>query len=116
VRDLGRQLGCGAHLAALHRSAIGPWNDPGPDNVAEIRGRDLLPWLASRELTDQEVGELRAGRTIAAGEMAPPTWPLPQDFPPPAPRVRGIHLEKLAFILEPEQDRLRSMAALHGGV
>ncbi|HUB26832.1 MAG TPA: tRNA pseudouridine(55) synthase TruB, partial [Tepidisphaeraceae bacterium] len=30
ARDLGRSLGCGAHLTELHRSAIGPWNDPGP--------------------------------------------------------------------------------------
>ena len=30
ARDLGRTLGCGAHLGKLRRTAIGPWLDPGP--------------------------------------------------------------------------------------
>ena len=116
VRDLGRAVGCGAHLAALHRASIGTWNDPGPGKVEEIRGRELLPWLASRELTDQDVGELRAGRPIAAESIEPPTWRPPEGFPDPQPHVRGFHRDRLAFVLAREDERLRSKTALHGGV
>ena len=41
ARDLGRALGCGAHLSELRRTAIGPWDDPDPDRSIEVRGRDL---------------------------------------------------------------------------
>jgi tRNA pseudouridine55 synthase len=116
VRDLGRRLGCGAHLAALHRSAIGPWNDPKPQSVVEIRGAELLPWLQSRKLTDQEVGELRAGRAVAMGSIEAATWYPPKGFPGPGPYVRGFHRDRLSFVLVREQDRLRAKSSLYGGV
>ena len=116
VRDLGRRLGCRAHLEALHRTSIGPWTDPGPDNVVKVQGRDLLPWLASRELTDQEVGELRAERTIRAGTIQPPQWTVPDGFPAPAPRIRGFHLDRFAFLLQHEDERLRALTVLRGGL
>jgi tRNA pseudouridine55 synthase len=121
ARDLGRLLGCGAHLATLHRTAIGPWTDPGPDRRVELHGRDLLPWAATRVLTDQEVGELRKGRTIAAGETIAPDWPLPPGFADPlAPEplaVRGFHLGRLSFLLVgAEQGRWRASAAFPGGL
>ena len=83
ARDLGRLLGCGAHLTALHRSAIGPWTDPGPGHSIEIHGRDLLPWAQTRILTDAEVGELRQNKMIPTGELQPPDWPLPPGFSEP---------------------------------
>jgi tRNA pseudouridine55 synthase len=116
VRDLGRAIGCGAHLAALHRTAIGPWTDPVPGTVEEVRGRQLSPWLGSRELSDQDVGELRAGRTVVAGSIEPPTWQPPEGFPDPQKHVRGFHRDRLVFILVREEDRLRSKIALRGGV
>jgi tRNA pseudouridine55 synthase len=86
VRDLGRRLGCGAHLVQLNRDAIGPYLDPvgagtgaigspaaatassaGPDLATPLTGRDLLPWCPIRLLTDQEIGDLRQKRTIARG-------------------------------------------------
>ena len=83
ARDLGRLIGCGAHLTALHRIAIGPWSDPGPDRLIELHGRDLLPWAATRILSDQDVGDLRHGRTISTGELLAPDWPIPAGFPDP---------------------------------
>src|SRR5262249_49948047 len=59
VRDLGRLVGCGAHLTTLQRTAIGPWTDPGPGVSIQLHGRQLLPWAATRLLSDQEVGDLR---------------------------------------------------------
>jgi tRNA pseudouridine55 synthase len=98
VRDLGRFLRCGAHLSALHRSAIGPWQDPGPDGHMEVHGREIMPWTKTRILTDQEVGELRQERTIPLGELQPPEWPLPTGFATELP-IRGFHLGRFAFLL-----------------
>jgi tRNA pseudouridine55 synthase len=112
ARDLGRLVGCGAHLGGLHRISIGPWTDPGPNRSVELHGRDLLPWAATRLLMDQEVGDLRQGRTIPRGELLPPDWPLPPGFPDPQPPIRGFHLDRFAFLLRPEGDRLSVLSAL----
>jgi tRNA pseudouridine55 synthase len=116
ARDLGQLLGCGAHLAALRRTAIGPWNDPGPGRTTAISGRELLPWAAARGLTDQEVGDLRLGHAIATGEILAPDWPLPPGFPDPAAPVRGFHSGRLAFLLRPEKGGLRAVTAFRGGL
>ena len=116
ARDLGRLLGCGAHLTTLHRTAIGPWHDPGPNGTIELHGRDLLPWAAARELSDQEVGELRQERTIPAGELLAPDWRVPEGFPDPQAPVRGFHLGRLVCLLRQEEDRLRALTALSGGL
>ena len=116
ARDLGRLVGCGAHLAQLHRSAIGPWNDPGPDQSVQLHGRDLLPWAAMRILTDQEVGELRQARSIPPGEIAPPDWTPPAGFPDPEAPLRGFHRGRLAFLLRRDADRLHAAIALPGGL
>jgi tRNA pseudouridine55 synthase len=109
-------LGCGAHLTQLHRSAIGPWSDPGPDRTATLTGRELLPWAPSRMLSDQEVGELRQERTIPAVTILAPDWTLPAGFPDPQPPVRGFHLGRLSFLLRVEEQRLRILTALRGGL
>ena len=78
ARDLGRALGCGAHLSRLHRTAIGPWEDPGPGKRGELHGRELLPWCAIRELSDAELGDLRRERPIPR-RPAPPAFVAPAD-------------------------------------
>ena len=114
ARDLGRMLGCGAHLSALHRLAIGPWKDAGPGEQAELHGREILPWARTRVLNDQEVGELRQGRTIAAGELLPPDWSPPPAWPDPQAPVRGFHLGRFAFLLRREDERLAAITVLAG--
>jgi tRNA pseudouridine55 synthase len=116
ARDLGRNLGCGAHLAELRRTAIGPWPDPAPDSVVEITGRDLLPWLPSRNLTDQEVGELRQTRPISTGERIASSWPLPSGFPQPADLIRAFHQNRLVFLLSRDNNSLRSVVTLGRGL
>jgi tRNA pseudouridine55 synthase len=116
ARDIGRLVGCGAHLTQLHRSAIGPWTDPGPDKTVELHGRDLLPWAAARPLTDQDVGDLRRGLTISTLGMQPPDWPLPPGFPDPAAPIRGFHRDRLCFLLTPHEGRLRLLTPLRGGL
>jgi len=116
ARDLGRFLRCGAHLAALHRASIGPWQDPGPGGHVELHGRAILPWAKTRVLTDQEVGELRQNRAIPIGELLAPDWPLPDHFPPGDPPVRGFHLGRFAFLLRLKNGQLTSITALAGNM
>jgi tRNA pseudouridine55 synthase len=116
ARDLGRSLGCGAYLTELRRTSIGPWNDPGPDHTVEMHGRDLLPWLPSRLLTDQEEGDLRKGSAIPVGELTPPDWTLPAGFPQPAAVVRGFHQEMFRFLLSPHDGKLQVFSQFRGGI
>ena len=116
ARDLGGMMGCGAHLAGLHRSAIGPGEDPGEGTVVEVRGRGILPWLPRRVLSDAEVGELRQGRMISVGEIAQADWELPQGFPAAAPMVRGFHLGRFRFLLTGDGDRLKTVISLGSGI
>jgi tRNA pseudouridine55 synthase len=116
ARDLGRQLGVGAHLSELQRTAIGPWTDPPPDHVVELTGREILPWLPSRILTDQEVGELRQAHPIPAGEVIPPDWQPPSEFPHAAEVIRALHQNRLVFLLSRDNESLRSLVALGRGV
>ena len=84
ARDLGRAVGCPAHLSKLLRTAIGPYMDPSVDMAAPRRqffhGRNLLPWLPATD--------------------APPGWQLPKGFPRTA-HVRRFEGDKLVAILDP---------------
>jgi tRNA pseudouridine55 synthase len=116
ARDLGQKLGCGAHLSSLHRTSIGPWQDPGPEKSVALQGHDILPWTYWRDLTDQEVGDLRHEQTIPLNPEQPPDWPLPEGFPDPEAPIRGFHLDKLCFLLKQEEGRLKLLAPLRGGL
>jgi tRNA pseudouridine55 synthase len=116
ARDLGRLLKCGAHLTTLHRSAIGPYTDPGPDQSIEVHGRDLLPWASMRILTDQEVGDLRQGRTIASTNLVAPEWLLPPGFPDSEAPIRAFHQGRLSFLLQPDGEGLDVLTAFPGGL
>jgi len=116
ARDLGRLLGCGAHLTTLHRTAIGPWRDPGPGRTVTLHHHDILPWANWRDLTDQEVGDLKHEQTIPLEPLSPPDWPLPEGFPDPESPIRGFHLGKLCFLLQPHEGGLRLLAPLRGGL
>lgn len=116
ARDLGRRLGCGAHLASLHRTAIGPWRDPGPGGHLHIHGRALLPWMATRELADADVAALRQGNPIASGELVPADWQVPDGFPDPDAPTRGFYKNKLVFLLRPDAaGQLTPITQIPGG-
>jgi tRNA pseudouridine55 synthase len=116
ARDLGRLVGAGAHLTTLHRTAIGPWADPGPDLTVELHGRDLLPWAPVRILNDQDVGDLRQERTIPVGDLIEPDWPVPEGLPDPKAPVRGFHRDRFTHLLRPTDTGLRSIHELRGGL
>ncbi|XXF80410.1 tRNA pseudouridine(55) synthase [Myxococcaceae bacterium GXIMD 01537] len=116
ARDLGRALGCGAHLTGLHRTAIGPWEDPGPGPRVWRHGRELLPWCSLRTLSDFELGELRQGRPIPRGALEPPDWRVPAGFPDPEGPVRAMHQGRLAGLLREEGGGLGEWMELRGGL
>lgn len=116
ARDLGALLGCGAHLASLHRTAIGPWRDPGPGGHVHLTGRELLPWASACELDNADVAALRQGKPIPPGDLAPPTWNPPPGFPDPAAPIRGFRKEKLVFLLRSnEMSQLVPLIQIPGG-
>lgn len=116
ARDLGRALGCGAHLVALRRTAIGPWADPGLGQEHLLTGPGLLPWCASRKLTDAEADHLAHGRTIPLGEVLPADWTLPEGFPDPGAPLRAMHDDRLVALLKAAEAGLRTTANLRGGL
>jgi tRNA pseudouridine55 synthase len=78
ARDLGESLGCGAHLAALRRTAIGPFveADAVPASALEpplpLRpARDAVPHLPARSLTADEAAAVRHGGAVALAADAP---------------------------------------------
>jgi len=116
ARDLGRTLGCPAHLAGLARTAIGPWNDPGPGARVLVQGEDLVPWCSSRALDDTEADHLLHGRPVPLGEVQGPSWALPAGFPDPEPPVRGLHQGRLVALLREKEGALWTCANLRGGL
>jgi tRNA pseudouridine55 synthase len=116
ARDLGRALGCGAHLTALRRTAIGPWADPGEGRERLLTGADLLPWCPSRLLSAEEADHLGHGRGIPVGEALPATWTLPEGFPDPGAPLRALHDGRLVALLKPAEAGLRTFANLRGGL
>ncbi len=116
ARELGRVLGCGAHLSRLRRTAIGPWEDPGPSQRVGLHGRQVLPWCATRELSDAEVGVLRGEQPIPVGRLLPPDWRLPAGFPDPEAPVRGFHQGRLLVLLRARDTQLHGVMELRGGL
>jgi len=114
VRDLGRALGCRAHVAALSRATIGPWRDPGPGRSELVRGADVLPWLRERIVDESEVRTLRQGATIGVGTLRTPEWPLPEGFPEPEPFVRALRDDRLLAIARESGGTLMPVIHLGG--
>lgn len=80
ARDVGRALGCGAHLSALRRTAIGPFGVGEAVPLADLERRgtsrltdspawrtpaQALAWLPIRDLTPAEAERVRHGGRVA---------------------------------------------------
>lgn len=116
ARDLGRALGVPAHLTALRRRAIGPWEDPAPGERRLVTGTALLPWLPSRTLSDAELGALRRDAAIDPARIEPPSWHAEDGFPVATEPVRGFHRDRLTMLLNRTPAGLISLLELRGGV
>ncbi len=122
ARDLGRELGCGAHLAALRRVAIGELSvrDALPDEKlkeeptsahrilethAWLEPGAAMPWLPLRHLTDEELAHVAAGRRLAAGEVVP-AGSAEEEIAAAGP-VRLLHGGRLVAVAEWRGGELR---------
>ncbi|MDP1825153.1 MAG: tRNA pseudouridine(55) synthase [Archangium sp.] len=97
VTDLGRALGVGAHVAALKRRSIGPWDDV--IQPLQHTGREVLPWLPAMELSDLQWGDLKNEVTPHELITTPGEWPLPAGFPAPTAGVRALHQGRLVALI-----------------
>jgi tRNA pseudouridine55 synthase len=82
AQEIGRRLGCGAHLAALRRTRVGAFDVAGatPLDVIDREGRDagarllpmegLLPHLPAVTLTDEGERRARHGNTLGMAHVA----------------------------------------------
>jgi len=116
ARELGEALGCGAHLAGLRRTAIGPWRDPGEGRREWVQGEALIPWCATRVLDGGEAAHLLHGRAIPLGELQAPAWRMPEGFPEPAAPIRALHQGRLVALLKEKEGALWTSANLRGGL
>lgn len=84
ARDLGRELGCGAHLRALRRTDIGPFGVDPAAPAAALEDGDLpasawlspakaLAWLPSRALEQEEARRVGHGSRVPAGRIDAPS-------------------------------------------
>jgi len=116
ARDIGRLLGCPAHLKGLVRTAIGPWEDPGSGNRVVLEGRDVLPWCSVRVLDDLEADHLLHGRPVPLGGLEAPAWALPSGFPDPGAPVAGVHQGRTVALLREKEGAYWTCANLRGGI
>lgn len=83
ARDLGRDLGCLAHLGGLRRTAIGPFSldravswldlsDPARVAAELIAPAAALSWIPARRLSEDEARRVSHGAPIGIGEIEPP--------------------------------------------
>ncbi len=116
ARDLGQALGCRAHLAALDRPRIGPWNCPPLGARVHVERDGLLPWLPSRALTDDEMGLLKQVSPLPTTQHRAPSWSFPIGFPAPPMQVRALHRGRLVALLEQTNGAWLPTVVLRGGV
>ena len=128
AEEIGRRLGCGAHLHALERLFVGPFEigsavSPGDLERAAFGGtfRDLLlpmdrvlTHFESLTVSDTVVDDLRAGRAVPWSRLEQGGL----DAPPPGPRPLRIydsrgHFKALARIHEGDgEDILKTVKFL----
>lgn len=137
ARDLGRDLGCYAHLSALRRTAIGPFDVRAAVSAGRLEreGRALLErergtawlspartlaWLPRRDLDEVEAARVGAGSPIPEGRVRPPEEGA-GPYPGPAGVEAGdrlpvalLHGERLLAVARRERGDLRPAKVFAG--
>jgi len=116
ARDMGRVLGCGAHLSGLLRTSIGPWRDPGENNQLLVTGPDVIPWCRKRLLSETEADHLAHGRPIEIGEITGGSYSLPDNFPDTSAPIAAVLEHKITALLKEREGALWTTANLRGGI
>jgi tRNA pseudouridine55 synthase len=79
-----------------------------------LKGAELYPWCASREVTEAELALLRAGKGIARGTGFPPSYALPEGFPDPGAPLRGLSGGFIVAMLRERDGQLFGAPVLRG--
>jgi tRNA pseudouridine55 synthase len=116
ARDLGRMLGCKAHLSALTRTSIGPWSVPAIGSRQLVQGEELIPWCKLRVLDSNEADQLCYGRPVPLGAIQDASWSAPTDYPVFNQPIRGIYQDKLVALMQEKDGALWTHANLRGGI
>lgn len=122
ARDVGRALGCGAHLRELRRTRIGPFRveravrpagleegarPPAPGDAWRTPAA-ALGWLPFRTLDDEEAGRVGHGASVPIGSLERPSLEGPPRGPPaeelPVPLLHG---GRLLAVAERREGRLQ---------
>jgi len=88
AHELGKKLGCGAHLARLRRTAVAEFEIAQAHSLEEvgncaaegqietllIHPRRLLPGIPSVTADDEALGRIRTGRSVNLPEMSSSKW------------------------------------------
>lgn len=99
ARDLGRALGCPAHLRELERVAIGPWVAPPPGPAVHLPVEQTFPFWRRVDVDDAQWGELKAERAIAwPARVVPASWRAPPGWPEPLDQVQLWHQQRLVGV------------------
>lgn len=136
ARDLGRHLGCLAHLTELRRTAVGPFEatdalradrlETGTGNELLVEGEGIwwmspaeaLGWLPSRSLDDEEAARIRTGRRIRTGELTGPGSGRRDGRATPAARedlpVVLLHGGRLLAVATPDDGQLQPRKVFPG--
>jgi tRNA pseudouridine55 synthase len=102
AHDLGRALGCGAHLEALRRTSVGPYVLADAVSLEKLESaasandaltfilplERLLPEVPAVVVLPEAEGRVKNGSPLAPSHLAPPLQGSPPAFPGKAPLVR----------------------------
>lgn len=110
ARDLGRELGCGAHLEELRRTSVGPFDveRAAPAEALEegrvpasswLSPAGALAWLPSRRLDATEHRRVGHGSRVPEGKLEPPSLPGGPDGERGLPVVL-VHEGRLVAVAE----------------
>jgi tRNA pseudouridine55 synthase len=122
ARDLGRALGCYAHVSGLRRTAIGPFEadqslpagelaDSGQALAALWDPARAVSWMPRRELSIEEARRVSHGGAVEVGDVRPP--PPPGAGNGSGARVALLAGGRLAAIARLDGDRLRPIRVFH---
>ncbi|MCE2793844.1 MAG: tRNA pseudouridine(55) synthase TruB [Planctomyces sp.] len=124
ARDLGQNLGCGALMSSLQRTAVGPWDlsqAVSPDSLSLdtlqqyiINPARLVDHLPVYPCTESEREDIRCGRRIPC---SPDRLVLPaQPTEDPSIALKSADMQQLLALAEPDSTGLLQPRAvfLHG--
>lgn len=118
ARDVGRDLGCGAHLVRLRRTDVGPFSaeEAVPHRELAADGRipdrawrppaEAVGWLPRRELDEEERERVSHGTPVGRGRVVAPRGTTDGGAEDGAP-VALLHRGELVAVAEVREGRLQ---------